>query len=93
MKNYGEEYPPLYTCDNNPATWGQTFEGLEIKNPQELKNLPADCAIYICNVYYNEIEKQLREMGIENPIERYNDEYLPSMYTDRYDGERRKLVK
>lgn len=91
MKCYGEEYPPLYTCDNNEKIWGSVFEGLEIKNPEELKKLPEDCAIFICNIYYDEIEKQLRDMGIKNPIERYNDEYLPSMYTDRFDSNRREV--
>ena len=77
MKCYGEKYPPLFTCDNNSKIWGTEFCGLEVKNPEELKNIPKDCAIFICNVYYREIEAQLREMGITNPIEYFNDEYLP----------------
>lgn len=83
MKCYGEEFPPLYTCDNNNARWGEFFEGLEIKNPQVLKELPTDCAIFICNIYYDEIEAQLREMRVTNPIERFNDEYMPSVHMDR----------
>jgi len=83
MKCYGEEYPPLYTCDNNSALWGTMFEGLEVKNPEELKKLPEDCAIFICNIYYREIEKQLKDMGLENPIEFFNDEYMPSFYVNR----------
>ena len=82
MKNYGEKYPPLYTCDNNSKLWGTIFEGIEVKSPEELKKLPADCGIFICNIYYSEIEAQLREMGIEN-IEYFNDEYMPSYYFDR----------
>ena len=93
MKCYGQDYPPLFTCDNNKAIWGQEFEGLEIKNPEVLKELPKDVAIFLCNVYYDEIEVQLREMGIDNPIERYNDEYLPSMYADRFDAEKREIKK
>lgn len=83
MKCYGEEFPPLFTCDNNKARWGEQFEGLEIKPPESLKELPPDCAIFICNIYYREIERQLREMGIVNPIEYFNDEYMPSYYFDR----------
>lgn len=82
MKWYGKKYPPLFTCDNNSNLWGKKFEGLEIKNPDELKNIPEDCAIFICNVYYCEIEQQLRNMGIFNPIVYFNDEYLPSFYFD-----------
>lgn len=83
MKNYGQQYPPLYTCDNNKSIWGTEFCGLEIKSPESLKELPEDCAIFICNIYYREIQAQLREMGIQNPIEFFNDEYMPSFYFDR----------
>lgn len=83
MLNYGKEFPPLFTCDNNSTIWGTTFEGLEVKNPEELKNLSKDTAILICNVYYREIEAQLREMGLENPIERFNDEFLPQFPFER----------
>lgn len=85
MKCYGEKYPPLFTCDNNPKTWGTIFEGLEVKNPEALKQLPKDCCVVICNIYYREIETQLHEMGIEN-IGYFNDEYMPSFYFDRLDN-------
>lgn len=91
MKCYGEEFPPLYTCDNNSAIWGTMFEGLEIKNPSALLELPPECAIFICNVFYDEIEEQLKEMGIKNTIERFNDEYMPSLYMDRFDAEKREV--
>ena len=83
MKCYGEKYPPLFTCDNNPNMWGKEFCGLEIKSPEVLKEISSDCAIFICNVYYREIEKQLRTMGIRNSIEFFNDEYMPSFHFDR----------
>lgn len=82
MKCYGNEFPPLFTCDNNKSRWGGRFEGLEIKPPEALKELPPDCAVFICNVYYKEIEQQLRGMGISNPIEYFNDEYMPLYYFD-----------
>lgn len=83
MKCYGEKYPPLFACDNNPALWGTMFCGLEVKAPESLADLPEDCAVFICNIYYREIEGQLRNMGIANPIEFFNDEYMPSFYFDR----------
>lgn len=86
MKCYGEKYPPFFTCDNNPKLWGTMFEGLEVKNPEVLKELPRDYCVVICNIYYREIEAQLREMGIEN-IGYFNDEYMPSFYFDRLDRE------
>lgn len=83
MKCYGEQYPPLYTCDNNQSLWNTEFCGLAVKSPEALKELPARTAVFICNIYYREIEAQLREMGIQNPIEFFNDEYMPSFYFDR----------
>lgn len=83
MKCYGKEYPPLFTCDNNRTLWGEEFCGLTIKDPKALLDLPKDCVIYICNTYYREIDAQLREMGVTNPIEYFNDEYLPSYHMDR----------
>ncbi|MCI8514946.1 MAG: sugar phosphate isomerase/epimerase [Lachnospiraceae bacterium] len=88
MKCYGEAYPPLFTCDNNQALWGQEFCGLEVKPPESLKDLPEDCAVFICNVYYREIEAQLRDMGIRNPIEFFNDEYLPAYHFEPLKGDR-----
>ena len=83
MSCYGEKYPPLFTCDNNPQVWGQEVCGLTVHNPQDLRDLPADCAIFICNIYYREIEAQLREMGLQNPIEFFNDECLSTMYAGK----------
>ena len=83
MKCYGQKYPPLFTCDNNKKLWNKNFCGLEVKSPDSLKNISEDCAIFICNVYYSEIEKQLREIGLKNPIERFNDEYLPNYHFTR----------
>ena len=82
MKCYGSQYPPLFTCDNNPAVWGTKICGLEIKPPEALKELPDSYGIFICNIYYREIETQLRKMGIKN-IEFFNDEYMPSFHFDR----------
>lgn len=83
MKCYGDEFPPLFTCDNDKNRWGMQFEGLEIKPPEALKELAPDCAVIICNIYYKEIKEQLYEMGIQNPIEYFNDEYMPSYYLDK----------
>lgn len=82
MKCYGEKYPPLYTCDNNPKLWDTVFEGLSVRNPEALRNLPENTGVIICNIFYREIEAQLRSMGIEH-IGYFNDEYMPSFYVDR----------
>ena len=87
MKCYGEEFPPLYTCDNNPQVWGKEFCGLSVHAPEDLRSLPEDCAIFICNIYYEEIERQLRDMGLKNPIERFNDEFMPSFHFERLESD------
>lgn len=81
MKCYGELYPPLFTCDNNSKLWGSSVYGLEVKSPESLKELSSDCAVVICNTFYQEIAKQLRDMGITN-IETFNDEYLPFLLAE-----------
>ncbi len=68
MNSYGLTYPPVYICDNNKKRWGEKLFGLEIKDPAELLNLQDDGAILICNIYHCEIEAQIREMGVNNPI-------------------------
>ncbi len=90
MKCYGEEFPPLFTCDNNEARWGETFCRLTVEPPERLRDLPPDAAIFICNVYYREIEEQLRGMGLSNPIEYFNDEYMPSFHFDRLEEQEAK---
>lgn len=85
MKCYGEKYPPLFTCDNNQERWGSQFCGLEIKPPEALKSLPDHCGIFICNIYYREIQQQLFNMGLKN-IEFFNDEFMPSFHFDRLKG-------
>ncbi len=86
MYCHGEEYPPLYTCDNNKNLWGSMVCGLEVKSPDELLKLPDDCGVVICNIYYDEIGEQLRKMGIKNVIS-YNDEYMKLIPFEEKDDE------
>ncbi len=92
MKCYGEKYPPLFTCDNNEKLWGSQFEGLTVKSPEELKTLPENCGVIICNMYYREIEAQLRAMGIQQ-IGYFSDAYMPSLYFDRLERKEEKAEK
>ncbi len=83
MKDYGRDYPPLFTCDNNSSRWGEEFYGLTVENPEKLKELSEDVAIFICNIYYDEIDEQLRSMGLKNPIECFSDEYMSTFHMER----------
>ncbi len=64
-----------------------------VKDPESLRGLPENCAVFICNIYYREIEEQLRKMGVANPIEFFNDEYMPSFYFDRLEMKEMKEMK
>ncbi len=75
MRLYGDKYHPQFTCDNNSALWHTEFEGLVVKPPDALRGISPDCGVFICNIYYREIEAQLRELGVQN-IEYFNDEYM-----------------
>ncbi len=66
--------------DNIRDLWGGELEGLKIKSPEALRELPEGSGVIICNTYYREIEEQLRCMGIEN-IGYFNDEYIPFILT------------
>lgn len=80
MRDYGDSYRPLFTVDNDSRVWGSTFEGLEVKPPESLKELDEDTAVFICITYYKEVHDQLRAMGLQNPIVYYNDEYPNTVY-------------
>lgn len=74
MKTWGEKYPPVFVVDNNAKRWGEAFYGTEIKNPEEVLHLDEEKrVVIICNMYYNEIRKQLTQMGVA--FEYYNDEF------------------
>lgn len=85
MENYGDKYPPLFTCDNNANLWETELYGLTVKNPEALRELPEDCGIFICNTYYRQIEEQLHAMGIAGNIEFFSDEYMPPLSSERPD--------
>lgn len=76
MACYGEQYPPLFICDNNPALWGKRVYGVEVRPPEALKELPEGCVVIICNTFYEEIAVQIRSMGVKR-IGTFSDECLP----------------
>lgn len=76
MMSYGDQYPPLFVSDNNPMIWGTKAYGLEVKPPEQLKDLPEECVVIICNTFYEEIAKQLKDLGVKH-IGTFSDECLP----------------
>lgn len=67
MGEYGEKHPPIFVVDNNAQLWGTEKLGIPICNPQSiLKVQEEDRIVILCNAYYEEIAKQLGDMGINH---------------------------
>lgn len=65
MKKFGDKYRPVFLVDNNPEKWGTKKCGIEVRNPKELLKIPPERRkLFLCNVYYKQIEQQLIDMGI-----------------------------
>jgi len=81
VKNYlnsvAAKFMPVFCVDNNSEKWGKLINNCLIRKPEVLKEIPQNqLHIIICNNYFREIGKQLRDMGID-------DYYI---YTDNYEG-------
>jgi lipopolysaccharide cholinephosphotransferase len=67
LDHEGKNYPPEFAVDNDEKKWGTTVKGIPVRNPQSILDIPKDnLRLLICSIYYREIAKQLREMGIDN---------------------------
>ena len=75
MACYGEQYPPLFVCDNDPSRWGTKVCGVEVKPPEALRDLPEECVVMICNTFYEETAAQLKALGVGR-IGTFSDECL-----------------
>lgn len=74
MQVWGKKYPPAFIVDNYDKRWGTKLEGIEVKKPDAILEVPAqERLVLICNMFYNEMKKQLSAMGVEYQF--YCDEY------------------
>lgn len=65
MKKYGGKYRPAFLVDNDESKWGKYRLGIEIRQPEAILKVPEKKrVVIICSYYYNEIEKQLKDMHI-----------------------------
>lgn len=66
MKKHGDMYAPSFIVDNDKAKWGTRKQGITVKGAEAILQIPPEKRrLIICSAYYREIEKQLKEMGIE----------------------------
>lgn len=62
-----EKYRPAYIVDNDAKKWGKMLDGIVIENPKTLlKESGENVSVIIANIYWEEISRQLDEMGIED---------------------------
>lgn len=67
LSHEGKTYRPAFAVDNNLLKWGTEIDGIPVNCPDTVLDVPKDKLILIiCSIYYREIAKQLREMGIDN---------------------------
>ncbi len=57
---------PDFVCDNAPDKWGKEFFGKRCISPAELSALGENTAVVITVRKYEDISRQLREMGLRN---------------------------
>lgn len=63
LKRFARKYIPKKILDNAEAKWGKTVEGIPVESPKCLK--PTDCVV-VAGIYYADIVKQLKSIGVEN---------------------------
>lgn len=67
MKKYGGRYRPDFLVDNDENKWGRFRQGIEIRRPEAIREVPqAKRHLIVCSFYYREIIKQLEDMGIKD---------------------------
>lgn len=67
MRRYGKRFRPSFIVDNDRRKWGKCIHGIMVHTPEKLKEMPKETLrVIVCNIYYREIEKQLKELGVED---------------------------
>ncbi|MBD8497952.1 antibiotic acetyltransferase [Paenibacillus sp. CAU 1523] len=62
-----------YCLDNDPAKHNEQLLGVEIKHPNILNSeAHEDVAVIIASIYYEEISKQLEQVGLKENVHYYN---------------------
>lgn len=62
LKRFAGKYTPKKILDNAEVKWGKTVEGIPVESPKCLE--PTDCVV-VAGIYYADIVKQLKTLGVE----------------------------
>ncbi len=63
---YGEKVNIDFLIDNNPENCKKTYRGIPVIMPEKVKEMGDSTILISSTLYYKDIEKQLKEMGIKN---------------------------
>lgn len=66
IEQFGKYCTIAGVVDNNNGRWGQTIDGIEIDSPAILQKREEPFKVFICIKFFEEVLKQLKEMGIKN---------------------------
>ncbi len=67
LAHEGKKYPPDFAVDNDQNKWGTSVCGIPVQSPQSILTIPKEkLRLLICSIYYREIAKQLKAMGIDH---------------------------
>jgi len=65
LLQWEDRFPPAFMVDNNSSRWGSLHRGYEIKDPKDILEIPEEeRLVLLCNMHYEEIGLQLRQMGV-----------------------------
>lgn len=78
MNIWGDRFKPSFIVDNDKNKWGTLYQGIEVKSPEAILDVPEDERLVIlCNMRYEEIGVQLDKMGVK--YTEYDDNYYDFM--------------
>lgn len=83
LEQFSECFHITGIIDNDEERWGKTLKGIEIYSPQILEKEEAAYKIFICIRFFEDVIKQLDQMGIRNV----------SVYNPKLEYERPILIK
>ncbi|SMP52667.1 50S ribosomal protein L11 methyltransferase [Anoxynatronum buryatiense] len=89
--NFYDQWSHLYNIkcfmDNDPNKWGKKLNGIDIVSPDVLESRDT---VFVASMYYEEIEKQLLEKGL-NKIYGCPIFYVCGRSDERYDGALKRI--
>lgn len=83
IEKHGAQLEIAGIIDNNSSRWGDDLEGILIQSPEILLDLSKDYKVFICMKQYEQVFRQLKNMGVKNiaVVEPAVQNYIPRNIT------------